>query len=59
MIDDVVLELDSFDLDPEKGHFTGTFTGKICRASLTAIKVDQSDCKDARVEVDTELSKLY
>lgn len=53
------LELESFDLDPDNGHFKGVFRGEICYVSLPVIKVDRSNCKDVVVRIDTELTKLY
>lgn len=59
MSDDVTLELDSFDLDPDNGHFKGRFNGRVCHVSLPAVIVNEDNCKDVAVKIDSELTKLY
>lgn len=59
MSDDVTLQLGSFDLDPAEGHFQGTFSGRVCHVSLPVVRVDQDNCKDVTVRIDSELTRLY
>lgn len=59
MKDDITLDLDSFDLDPEQGHFKAKFSGEVCPIGNPAISEGSSTCKHVAVTVDSDLSKLY